>query len=96
MTLTVNFAGVESTVTSLEQATKNIGDELAALEATSSVLSSQWDGTAQAAYAHAHEQWSAELARLRALLRQGSALLQSARENYERGDNAVTDGWSIT
>ena len=86
MDLLVSHAGLDRTAEDLSMVVDRIGGRLHALELDLAPLRHEWLGDAQQAYTAAKLRWDAAIGEMRSLLREVSAQVVRANDDYRAAD----------
>ena len=86
---------IEEAARRLADATREIGEELARLDARSRALAASWSGEAHSAYRVAHHRWQAEYAEITEFLDNSSRVAEEASRNYAETERQNERRWRL-
>lgn len=94
-TIRVHHVEIDRLCRDLASCIGQIDEELNGLEASAAVLSGQWSGAAQQAYARAHREWDASLRELTAIAHELTRIAHEGNQRFRQHDQRDAAVWSV-
>jgi WXG100 family type VII secretion target len=90
----VNAAAMQEGISDLNQAHKNLTDQLETLESELQGSLAKWDGAARSAYATAKATWDKAAHHMQDVIQKSGTVLSQITENYDANERKIQSSWS--